>query len=106
MQKRFPCYQLGLSVSIKDYSDPNKVKEQLYLPLKKARLLIQFRRQEHHAAEKRVTQAKCLLTKYGSSMFFNDEPPPQESYFDEVIKERLHARATTQKKFQEDLLVR
>ena len=36
----------------------------------------------------------------------DDEPPPQESHFDEVKKERLARAAAQKKKFQEDLLAK
>ena len=86
--------------------DPNKVrrlKEQLSAieESKIASINNTVQEAKTPAEKKRATQAKSLLTN-----FLDDEPPPQESHFDEVKKERLARAAAQKKKFQEDLLAR
>ncbi|XP_065903217.1 uncharacterized protein [Dysidea avara] len=90
--------------------DPNKVrilKERLFAIEQNKILSVNNAVQvaKTPAERKKATEARSLLMKYGSSCFlqlFDDEPPPLESHFDQVKKERV-ARAAAQKKFQDDL---
>ena len=56
--------------------------------------------------KKKASEAKSLLTKYGSSCFLqilDNEPAPSQNHLEEIKEERLVRAATKRKKFQEEL---